>query len=103
MSDWTSGMTKLVINAYQAGQPCDVCFGTVMSTKPLTVVVEDLKLPLGGKQLVIPDYLTDRTIPVTVDGKSGMAVIPEALKAGDRVILVKKTGGQRYVIIGKEV
>ena len=100
--DWAKGMTKLAMNAYKASQPCDVCFGTVAGIYPLSVTVEDMKLPLGDKQLVLPDYLQDRTITVTVDGKTGTGVIPGALKAGDRVILTKKTGGQKYIVIGRE-
>lgn len=102
MPDWTNGVVKLAMNAYKASQPCDVCFGTVMASAPLSVTIEDLKLPLTEKQLIVPEYLTDRTITVKVDGKTGTGLIPGTLKAGDRVILMMKTGGQRYVIIGKE-
>lgn len=103
MPDWTKGVVKLALNAYKASQPCDLCFGTVTAVAPLTVTVEDLKLPLTEKQLVVPEYLADLTITVKVDGKNGTGLIPGALKAGDRVILVMKTGGQKYAIIGKEV
>lgn len=102
MPDWTKGMIKLALNAYKASQPCDLCFGTVTSTAPLTVTIEDLKLPLTKKQLVVPDYLADRIITVKVDGKTGTGLLPGALNVGDRVILMMKTGGQKYVIIGKE-
>lgn len=100
--DWAKGMAELAMNAYKASQPCDICFGTVTSQSPLSVDVEMLKLSLGEKYLVVPDYLTDRTIKVEVDGKTGTGLIPGALKVGDRVILMMKTGGQKYVIIGKE-
>lgn len=103
MPDWTIGVVKLAMNAYKASQPCDVCFGTVIGQSPLTIEVEALKLPLSEKQLIVPDYLTDRVIQVEVDGKTGTGLIPGALKAGDRVILAMKTGGQKYVVIGKEM
>lgn len=90
------------MNAYQSSQPCDICFGTVAAVGPLSVDIEELKLTLGEAQLLVPDYLTDRIVPVTVGGVSGTAAILGALKAGDRVILLRKSGGQRYVVIGKE-
>lgn len=70
--------------------------------QPLEVSIEELKLTVRRMQMVVPDYLTDRTVPVTVGGESGMAVIPGALKAGDRVVLLRKSGGQKYIVIGKE-
>lgn len=90
------------MNAYENSQPCDVCFGTVLSPEPILVGIEELKLTIGKPQVVVPDYLADRTVPVTVGGESGTAVIPGALKAGDRVVLLRKSGGQRYVVIGRE-
>lgn len=101
--DWAKGIVKLAMNAYKAGQPCDICFGTVTSLSPLTVSVEDLKLPLTGNDLIVPDYLQERTITVTLDGKTGTGIIPGAFRIEDHVILAMKTGGQRYVIIGRRV
>lgn len=102
MHDWVDGMRRIAMNAYENSQPCDVCFGTVRSPEPLEVSIEELKLTVRRMQMVVPDYLTDRTVPVTVGGESGMAVIPGALKAGDRVVLLRKSGGQKYIVIGKE-
>ena len=95
-------MRAVAMNAYRNSQPCDVCFGTVVAPMPPEVTIEELKLTVGNGQVIVPEYFSDRTVPVTVGGISGTAVIPGALKAGDRVVLFKKTGGQIYVVIGKE-
>lgn len=101
MPDWVEGMKKITLNAYMSNQPCDLFFGSVVSEKPVSVIIEDLKLTLGGGQVMVPDHFSDRTVPVTVGGVTGTAVIPGALKAGDRVALLRKTGGQKYIVIGK--
>lgn len=102
MSDWIDGMRKIAMNAYQNSQPCDISFGTVVSAEPLEIKIEELKLTIGKNQIVILDCLTDRTIGVTVGGESGTAVLPGALKAGDRVVLLRKAGGQKYIVFGRE-
>lgn len=101
MPEFTEGIKKLAMSAIENSQPCDVCFGTVSAVNPLAIQVEDLKMTLGASFVTVPDYLKDWTIQVTVDGKSGTGVLPWALKVGDRVILVKKAGGQKYVILGR--
>lgn len=102
MPDWVDGMREIAMNAYRSSQPCDVCFGTIASGEPLMVTIEELKLTLGKRQLVVLDYLMDRTVSVSIEGASGTAVLPGALKTGDRVVLLRKDGGQRYVILGRE-
>lgn len=102
MSDFTDGIKKLAMSALENSQPSDVCFGTVSAVNPLAVRIEDLKMTLGAALVVVPDYLKDWSMPVTVDGKSGTGVLPWGLKPGDRVILLKKAGGQKYVILGRE-
>lgn len=102
MPDFTDGIKKLALSALENSQPSDLCFGTVTGVAPLAVQVEELKITLGAALVVVPDYLKDWTIPVTVDGKSGLGVLAWALKPGERVILIKKAGGQKYVILGRE-
>ena len=102
MPDFTDGIKKLAMSAVENSQPSDICFGTVQSISPFMVSVEDLKLPIGASLLVLPDYLRDWTIPVTEDGRSGIGVLSWGLKPGERVILLKKAGGQKYVILGRE-
>lgn len=101
MADWMNGIVKMCMNAYRAGQPCDVCFGTVVSESPPAVNIEELKMTLRGNALLIPEHLNDKMLEVTVGSEKGTVRIPGIMKTGTRVILVKKTGGQSYVVIGK--
>ncbi len=108
----------------------DVCFGTVTSSSPLQVKVEQ-KFTIGAANLIVPQHLTSYTVQVTIDwetnqdtythkhnvegtdssddtrtyklGISGTKTmtINNALKSGDSVILVKQLGGQKYLIIDR--
>lgn len=100
----------------------DIQYGTVVSTSPLQVkITETLTLPAAS--LVVPQNLTDYEVDVTVDwitdnksGGSGDSAfsshnhsitgtrklkVHNALKIGDKVALVRKTGGQSYFILDR--
>ena len=108
----------------------DVCFGTVTSSSPLKVNVEQ-KFTIGSENLIVPQHLTNYSVNVTIDwqtnqdtythkhnvegtdssedtrsykiGISGTKkmTINNSLKSGDSVILVKQQGGQKYLIIDR--
>ena len=104
------------------GQMCNLRYGTVVSVSPLAVKVTEL-LTLPQSVLVVPQSLTDYEVEVTVDwttenksggsgdssfsshnhgisGKKKMK-IHNALKIGDKVALIRQTGGQSYFILDR--
>lgn len=103
--------------AVAASAPSDVMTGTVTSVKPVMVKVEQ-RFEIGPGQLVIPEYLTDHVIPVTVSTSTDKAGEPEhvhpvrgnktvtvhnSLEVGDQVILIRQSGGQKFIIIDRVV
>ena len=108
------------MKAVEASQPCDFLYGKVTSVSPLKISVEQ-KLTLGSAQLVLSRNVTDHTVDVTVDWKtetkgegstdshthpiSGTKkmTIHNGLKIGDEVILIKKKGGQKYLVFDRMV
>ena len=102
--------------ANDASKPVQVCFGKVTSSSPLQILV-DQKMTLGSAQLVVPEHLTDYEIEMTVKdwntetssnhthpikGKKKV-VMHGALKSGDKVLLVREQGGQKYIVIDRMV
>lgn len=108
----------------------DIQYGTVVSASPLKVkITESLTLPTAS--LVVPQHLTDYEIEVslnagygwiTQDTENGSPLSPtltahnhkhdivqskkkvfihNALKVGDKVALIRKTGGQSYFILDR--
>ena len=112
------------IKAVEASQPCDFLYGKVTSVSPLKVYI-DQKMTLGSAQLVLTRNVMDYTVPVSVawetsietGGKEAASFAPHShtvsgikeitilngLKVDDKVILLKKKGGQKYLILDKVV
>ena len=75
---------KAAVDAVEARKPCDVMFATVEKTEPVAVKIEN--------SLTIPSELL-----VFTDGAK------QNMSAGCRVILLRKSGGQQYVVLGVAV
>lgn len=74
---------KAAVDAVNASDPMDYCFGKVIGLTPLEISLEQ-KLILKKNQLDTASSASD-------------------LKIGDKVILLKKKGGQKYLVIDKAV
>lgn len=102
-NDLLNFIKKAAIQAVNASQPSDFCFGKVTSAKPLKISVEQ-KMTLGAAQLVLTRNVTDFKTKVTIgqETKTKMTVY-NALQVGDEVILLKKKGGQKYLVLDRVV
>ena len=123
-NDLLNIIKKAALEAVEASQPSDFCFGKVTSIKPLKILVEQ-KMTLGAAQLILTRNVTDFKTKVTIDwstetksggsenssfashdhavsGKKEMTV-HNALQIGDEVILLKKKSGQKYLVLDRVV
>lgn len=102
-------------DSFNAMDPSDVLYGTVESISPLRVRV-DAKLLLEKVQLSLTRNVIDYDLEITVNhttevadghthGYVGRKVfrVNNALVEGEKVILIKVMGGQKYVILDKVV
>lgn len=104
----------------------DMCFGEVVSAAPIKILV-DQKLALGERQLILTRNVTDYKVKITggnvrdfyfsgeLPGAAAEPVSPphvhavgtleitvhNALKTGDRVILLRQQGGQKYLVVDR--
>ena len=65
---------KIAQNIYNDGKPSDVMFGTVTSTKPLRVYINQ-KLTLEENQLILTNAVRDYDVKLTTKGDDGEAII----------------------------
>ena len=84
-NDLLNIVKKAALAAVNASQPCDFCFGKVTSANPLKISVEQ-KMTLGVAQLVLTETISK-----------------SSLQIGDEVILLKKKGGQKYLVLDRVV
>lgn len=126
---------KTASDAVKAEKPVEVCFGSVLSTSPLKILVEQ-KLTLGAEQLVLTKAVTDHWVDIEVShftvndnfmipdhihgtpagptdngnldtthkhGYKGRKkiLVYNGLKAGEKVLLIRFGGGQRFVVLDR--
>lgn len=101
-------MKRASMGAMDASKLCDLRYGTVVSTKPLKVRVTN-QFVLTEAMLVVPKHLTNYTVNVTANfelpaptsGTTHKLTINNALRTGDKVALLRQTGGQSYFVLDK--
>lgn len=76
---------KIAKDEREASRPCDFVLGTVADDSPLKIKISQ-KLVIGKEFF----YLTE-----TADSAN--------LKTGDTVVMIRRDGGQKYLIIDKAV
>ncbi|MEF3309524.1 DUF2577 domain-containing protein [Paenibacillus sp. GYB004] len=99
-------------DAVEAGAPCAVMFGNITNTNPLEVNV-DQRFTIDADFLIVPEQLTRYEIDLrhnhttgsgtTGDALTDKVVIRTGLQQGDKVILLRVQGGQKYLILDKVV
>lgn len=96
MSDFDAlikSVKKAAVEAVEASTPANFMFGDVLSISPLQIRI-DQKMTLGSAQLALCRQVTAYT------DNNGLA-IDNALKAGDKVVLGRIAGGQKFVVLDK--
>jgi len=108
--------------ANDASIPCDIVTGKVISASPLKIKVTQ-KLTLTADFLILAQNVTDYKTQITITSgfssgehsqytgsgahdhtvTKGEAVIHNALKKGDVVVMIRQAGGQKYLVIDKVV
>lgn len=74
---------QAAVEAVEASKPAVVLFGTVQSTSPLSIYLEQKRTITKGF-LVVADKA-------------------KSLSTGDRVVMIRMQGGQKYIILDKVV
>lgn len=103
----TQAIKRAAMEAIAASRPCDYRTGTVISTDPLQVKLSQTMI-LDGDFLDIARNVTDYVTEIETDyGTPEAAVrycqVRNGLKNGEKVLLIRKPGGQRYMVIDRVV
>ena len=100
-AEWIDNMRKIVLQAVEAGDSCDIVSGTVTKTAPLEIRWGPNAF-LAASQLIVPQYLTDHIQTMDIPGMGEVNVsVKNGLEAGDEVLLIQKRGGQRYLVVDR--
>lgn len=105
---------KAAMDAIEANKPTNVLFGTVISISPLQISI-DQKIILEDSKLLLTNAVKDHTVEMTVDhltenttvGNSShnhaykgkkQFTIHNGLVVGEKVLLLRMQGGQKFVV-----
>lgn len=124
MADIVNHIKKIAVNAVNSQKLTDIVYGTVISTNPLKVQI-DQKLIIEKEHLKLTRAVINYEVEMTVDhlteqteGGSGYGeydlhaheykgrkkfLIHNGLVEGDKVTMIRVHGGQQYIVIDKEV
>ena len=91
---------RAAVEAVQSTMPSGVYFGTVISSSPLKISVEQ-KMTLDSNQLVLSTLVQDFTVSMTVDHVTKSFRVHLGLKAGEKVVLLREQGGQKYIVLDR--
>lgn len=99
----TQEIQLIVQNTVKGLKLADVVFGKVKGESPLEIELEQTMLPLRGNALILTDSVKKRIEHVGC-GEAGSGVeVQRGLKTGDRVVMLRETGAQRYVVLSRVV
>lgn len=113
MSNLVELIQQISAETQRAGQPTDLVYGTVKSTSPISIMI-DQKVTLTSEFLILTKSVTKHQVDMefTCDTEDSTghkhkinfkskATINNALKTGDKVIMIKQAGGQSYIVLDK--
>lgn len=129
INELVKAVKQAAVEAVRAEAPMLVCYGTVTSASPLKIQV-DQKKTLTDAQLILTDSVRDYAVEMSTmvgtseaphytedeSGGGGDAAfaahkhryqgrkkwkIHNALKAGEKVILLRCDGGQKYIVLDR--
>ena len=112
-----------------AGQPTDLVIGTVTSADPLEITINTAMAPLKAKVLYLTEPVVEKKIPVLqhlhstpvgdtdnrllesqiicmehgkeLPVEDGYIILNRALEMGDKVLLLRVAGGQKFVVLSR--
>ena len=101
MADLLSIIKQAAMDAVENSKPTAVLYGTVRSTAPLSIFV-DQKMTLSKEFLIVPESLTTHRVTTTTEENETKTVTIHAeLNVGDHVALLRVQGGQRFLVLDR--
>lgn len=92
---------KAANEANEAGSPSTFVYGMVIRAEPVEIQIDgDNKLILSKEFVVLPEQFTDHEVEILDGGKRKIKIL-NALKDGERVVLIRQQGGQKYLVVGR--
>ena len=100
MSDLIEVLQRIIMESLKASKLSDIAYGTVVSVSPVRIQLQTTMQAIPEAAIVLTSNVIAKTAPVQ-GGEGGIVVINEGLAAGDKVVMLRASGGQRYIVRSK--
>ncbi|MUG87650.1 DUF2577 domain-containing protein [Paenibacillus timonensis] len=102
--DGVTGVGRLhhVIREIGYNKDVDIEFATILAPLPnIRARVDGQPFELDADDLIVCEHLTEHKREAEINGSAVEITFKDALKAGDRVVIVSYLAGQDYVILDR--
>lgn len=99
MSNLLGVMQEIMQENQKAMKPTEVAFGTVATVSPLSILVDGTSQPKPEAGLILTEAVIPKTVQVQRGG--GMVVVNKGLAVGDKVVMLRVSRGNRYIVLSK--
>lgn len=91
---------QAALEAVNAHDPMALKIGEVISTTPLKIGLNQ-KISVPESQLILTNAVRDHTVKMTTDGSTVVTTVKLGLAAGEKVVLLRCDGGQRFIVLDR--
>lgn len=102
MSSLLQTIKIAALDAVNASKPIEIIPGEVLSISPLKINLEQ-KLTLTEAFVIVPREFKNYTLKIMIDNEEKEIEIKNALEVGEKIMLAKIQGGQKYLILARLV
>ena len=100
MSNLLGVIQEIVQENQKAMKPTEVAFGTVTAVSPISILVDGTSQPKPEAGLILTESVIPKTVPVQ-GGSGGTVVVNKGLAVGDKVVMLRVSRGNRYIVLSK--
>ena len=91
---------RAAVDAVMARDPMCVKIGEVTATSPLAIRINQ-KIHVPAQQLMLTSAVCDHEVAQTSAGTKNTVTVHQGLQKGDRVLLLRCDGGQRFIVLDR--
>lgn len=100
-AEFLANVKRAAVEAVRAEKPFALMRGSVTSESPLKIQI-DQKFELVASQLILTNAARDYSVELVDDeGAAKKYTVKLALKLGERVLLLRTNGGQKFIVLDR--
>ena len=100
MSNLVGVMQSIMQENQKAMKPTEIAFGTVVTVSPVSILVDGTSQPKPEAGLILTEAVIPKTAKVQ-GGGGGTVVVNKGLSVGDKVVMLRVSHGNQYIVLSR--